>query len=378
MSTNRHIQEQIHRLATLRKYQAYYGPNTPYQIVAEINQLEAELRRMLEADLTRPTESFNPTLHQPQKVQQQPGGAVRRRPVKKAPFWRMSQATIDIIATIAFIGLVFLLGSIVFAAYVHSQAKDNSESGGSYLGDLALQAAPTLRPTFTPTLDPNAPPPEPAQEVAPEADAIAIAAAAAAETGGSLLPAPVKEPTAIPTAVPTLTPSAAPSPTFTPSPTVTPVPTEPPPPPPPRPVAPTPTPGPPTATPGPSYPFRMSEMGNRAFQQTNYHVITMYIAVTTDNNVPVGGLKVVGDHVPSGMHSESGLSDWSWSVVNCLDCDYIKFGNLKFEPGTFSDGTWNIYVADAQGTPLSEVVPLSYAADSNQWVWDFIIFRKVG
>ena len=40
MSANRHIQERIHRLEVLRRYQAYYGPNTPYQIVAEINQLE--------------------------------------------------------------------------------------------------------------------------------------------------------------------------------------------------------------------------------------------------------------------------------------------------------------------------------------------------
>ena len=86
----------------------------------------------------------------------------------------------------------------------------------------------------------------------------------------------------------------------------------------------------------------------------------------------------IGDvrHVPSGAHVESGISTWDWGVTNCLDCDYIKQGNLKFEPGTFTDGTWNIYLADEGGTPLSETVPLSYSVDPEQWVWDFIIFRK--
>jgi hypothetical protein len=91
----------------------------------------------------------------------------------------------------------------------------------------------------------------------------------------------------------------------------------------------------------------------------------------------MGGMKVVGDH-SSGLHAESALSDWFWSVTNCLDCDYVKFGNVKFEPGTFSDGVWSIYVADAQGNPLSAAVPLPYSSDPNQWVWDFVIFKKVG
>jgi hypothetical protein len=112
------------------------------------------------------------------------------------------------------------------------------------------------------------------------------------------------------------------------------------------------------------------------FQKTTYHVINIYVAIVSAGNIPIGGLKVVGDHTPSGAHLESGTSDWNWSVTNCLDCDYIKFGNLKFEPGTFSDGVWNIYVADGQGTQLSPVVPLSYSSDPEKWVWDFIIFRK--
>jgi hypothetical protein len=120
----------------------------------------------------------------------------------------------------------------------------------------------------------------------------------------------------------------------------------------------------------------MVEQGNRMYQSTSYHVITVYVAVVSEGNIPLGGYKVVGDHVPSGAHVESGISTWDWSVTNCLDCDYIKQGNLKFEPGTFTDGTWNIYLTDDSGVPLSETVPLGYSTDPAQWVWDFLIFRK--
>ena len=113
------------------------------------------------------------------------------------------------------------------------------------------------------------------------------------------------------------------------------------------------------------------------FQKTNHHVITIYVAAVDANNVPVGGLKMVGDHAPSNNHAESGPSDYGrWSVVNCLDCDYIKQGNLKFEPGLFEDGTWTVYLADQNGTQLSEKIPLSYSSDQNQWVWDFLFFQQ--
>ena len=120
----------------------------------------------------------------------------------------------------------------------------------------------------------------------------------------------------------------------------------------------------------------MAEQGNRMFQKTTYHVITVYIAAVTADNVPIGGLKVVGDHAPSGEHREGPLSDWNWSVVNCLDCDYVKFGNTKIELGPFVDGVWYVYLADPAGTQLSPVVPLTYSSNPDQWVWDFIIFKK--
>ena len=104
MSVNELIQVKMYRLEELRKYQSHYGPNTPYPIVAEINQLENDLRRLLQAGPTRPTPVVKKKTPQP-----------KAKPKNKPPtwqFWRMSQATFDMVATIAFIGLVFLMGYV--------------------------------------------------------------------------------------------------------------------------------------------------------------------------------------------------------------------------------------------------------------------------
>ncbi len=363
-SVNKLIQAKLYRLEELKKYQSYYGPNTPYPVIVEINDLEVELQRLLQPGPTRST------------------SVARKKVVKKKKnqvplwqFWRLSGPTFDAIATIAFFGLVFLFGTIVFAAYVQTRP-GHSHTTVAYYNPLD-PLIPTLRPTFTPTLN---------------SGGVLLTAPGSATDGSAYLPTPGEIPTEVPTPVPTLTPSATPPPTEIPAPTDTPIPTSPPPtvPPAPPPVAQStpvvrsdaapaaaaPTPDQPSAPPQPVYPFSVGEQGNREFQRTSYHVITIYAAAVSVGNVPIGGLKLVGDHVPSGMHAESGLSDWNWSVVNCLECDYIKQGNLKFEPGTFADGVWNIYLADQSGTPVSPVVPLSYSADPSQWVWDFIIFRK--
>jgi hypothetical protein len=360
MSVDELVQAKLYRLEELKKYQSYYGPNTPLPVIVEINDLEAELQRLLWADKTRATR------------------IVKKKVVKKKknkpPFWQiwqLSGPTLDAITVITAIGIFFLFGTIVYAAYLKSRPTTSAHAVAA-LGNPGLQVLPTLRPTFTPTLDPNSP---------------GVTSPDGPIDGSTYLPTPGEVPTEVPTPVPTLTPSATPLPTETPTPTETPVPTSPPPAiaPPvaqaaaPREAAPAavaPAPVEPTAPPAPAFPFSMSEQGNREFQHTNYHVITIYVAAVSAGNVPIGGVKIVGDHVPSGMHAESGLSDWNWSVVNCLDCDYIKQGNLKFEPGTFADGTWNIYLADENGTPLSAVVPLSYSADPSQWVWDFVVFRR--
>jgi len=355
MSIDRHLQEKIYRLETLRKYQAYYGPNTPQQIIAEINQLEAELRRMLRADVTRPTKVS--AKRAAPKAKAAAAKPPQKKAVKKSPPQKqnsMPQSTTDLLATVAFIGLVFFLGAIVFVAYLETRPNTTAA-----LAQTNNAAGVTLRPTFTPTADPN----------------VAAGQPAGLAEGNTMLPPAQKQPTAVPTMVPTLTPSPEPIPTDTPEPppTATLAPTKPPPPPPP-----TATPAPPTATPEPTFPYMVAEQGNRMFQKTSYQAITIYVAIVSEGNIPIGGLKIVGNQTPGGAHLESALSDWGWSATNCLDCSYVKFGNVKFEPGTFFDGTWNIYVADAQGTQLSPVVPLSYSANPEQWVWDFVLFKKRG
>ena len=190
-----------------------------------------------------------------------------------------------------------------------------------------------------------------------------------AAAGEVLLPPAVREPTPVATPVPSLTPTLYPTETPTLIPTDTPVATLPPPPPPPA------TPVPPTAVPPPSYPFVITEQGNRVFQSTAYHVITVYVAVVSNGNVPLGGYKVVADN-GFGQHLESAPSDWHWSVTNCLDCGYIKQGNLKVELGSFADVAWSVYLTDGSGSPLSEPVVLAYSANQEQWVWDFIIFKQ--
>jgi hypothetical protein len=202
-------------------------------------------------------------------------------------------------------------------------------------------------------------------------------------------PRPTPRPTFTPTPAYTATPTNTSTPTLTPIPTETPtpvatntpLPTDTPTPVPPtktpRPVPPTATftPGPPTATPVPEYPFVVAEQGDRSIQGTNYNAITIYAAIVDANNTPIGDLKLVGD-LSSGGHAESPKTTWNWSTVNCLNCNYVKQGNVKFEPGPFVDGTWTIYLADANGTQLSPAVPLSYGSNPGQWVWDFILFKK--
>jgi hypothetical protein len=347
-NVNEIIQAKLYRLEELRKYQAHYGPNTPYAIIVEINNLETEIHRALKAGQTRRTHAVKK--------------AKKRQNVPLWQFWRMSQATTDLIATIAFIGLVFLLGSIVFATYMHTRP---SQAAGAVAFNDGVNPQPTLRPTFTPTPNPDDPG---SKETA---DAPIEAAAVIAPESAGLLPTPGSNPTDVPTLVPTLTATAVPPATETPPPTDTPLPTVAPPP---RPTA---TSAPPTPTPAPSFPFSVAEQGNRVFQKTNYHAITVYVAVVSEGNIPVGGFKVIGDHVPTGQHVESGISTWNWDVANCKDCDYVKFGNIKFEPGPFMDGIWNIYLVDSAGSPVSPVVSLTYSADPTQWVWDFVLFRRI-
>ena len=357
MAADQIIRAKMHRLEELRKYQAYYGPNTPYPVVMEINDLELEVRQLLAARQA----------HQSQIVKKKKKSATtpKKSPAPIWQFWRMSRATFDVVVTIAFVGFLFLLGTIIFTAYV------NTRPGSVSLVSLSASlnsAPPTLRPTFTPTTESGQAAEQP------------VVAEAALVTDEVVLPPAEREPTPVPTFVPSLTPTATAPATNTPIPTDTPAPTVAPPLPTPAPVvaaaAPAPAAAVAPAPPAPAYPFAVSEQGNREFQRTTYHVITVYIAVVSEGNIPLGGYKVIADN-SSGGHIESSLSDWNWSVTNCLDCGYIKQGNLKIELSTFEDLAWNLYLADPSGTPLSAPTTLTYSTNPDQWVWDFLVFRRI-
>jgi hypothetical protein len=207
----------------------------------------------------------------------------------------------------------------------------------------------TRRPTFTPTPDWTA----------------------------TFTPTPTPTDTPIPTATPV--PTATPIPTDTPIPsdTPTPEPTNTPVPAPTQPPADTPTPGPPTATPVPDYPFRVAEQNDPTWTSTTNPAIIVFVSVVDSSNTPLGGYRVVGDsaQIEFNNHVESGESCWDW-CAHTGEGGYAKAANLKFEPGAFIDGAWNVYLVDGGGTQVSPVVTLNYSTDPNAWRWDFIAFER--
>jgi hypothetical protein len=109
------------------------------------------------------------------------------------------------------------------------------------------------------------------------------------------------------------------------------------------------------------------------FPTTNTGIV-VFIAITDKSTKAAqGGYKVVGDS-STGLHRESLPSCWNFCAPSGI-AGTVKFGNTKFEPGLFIDGTWNIYVVDGSGKQVSPVVSLPYnSTDKNQWVWDFVMF----
>jgi len=106
---------------------------------------------------------------------------------------------------------------------------------------------------------------------------------------------------------------------------------------------------------------------------TTNPILVMYIALTNSNNVPIGGLKIVGDHSPSGTHYVSGESCFDFCKRNGLE-GVIKQGNVTFEPPTYETGVWHLYVVDGGGAQVSDVIPISINFDNPQWF--FMILRN--
>ena len=100
----------------------------------------------------------------------------------------------------------------------------------------------------------------------------------------------------------------------------------------------------------------------------------MFIALTDGNNVPIGGLRVVGDHTPSGAHVESVESCYNDFCKTSGVSGFVKFANVPFEPPAYEAGTWNLYVIDGGGAKVSDVISVPVDPANPQWY--FISLRK--
>jgi len=118
----------------------------------------------------------------------------------------------------------------------------------------------------------------------------------------------------------------------------------------------------------------VADQSNRELTPTTNPWAEVYVEILNAAGTPLGGYRVVGDST-DGKHWVSNESCWDW-CTHTPTGGYAKVANVKFEPGSFIDGAWNIYLVDGGGTQVSPVVTLPYSTDPNQWYWDFILFKQ--
>ena len=180
-------------------------------------------------------------------------------------------------------------------------------------------------------------------------------------------PTPTTTPTETSTPTNTATPTIAPNPTDTATPLPSATPTNIPPP---TPVPPPTATPPPTDTPVPEYDFMLAEFFN---SPTNNSFLVIYVAIVDPNEIPIGGMKIVGTRLDHNLTYESPLSTWFYEGYNAPG-DVIKSGNVKFEPpGGIETTSWVIYLADAQGNRMSADLPFETDANAKQWY--FVKFK---
>ncbi|MEW5959692.1 MAG: hypothetical protein AB1801_18355 [Chloroflexota bacterium] len=177
-------------------------------------------------------------------------------------------------------------------------------------------------------------------------------------------PTPTATSTATATPTNTATPTITSTPTETATPTQTPLPTAAPLPPP------TATPLP-THTPVPEYDYLLAEFFN---SPTTNSFLVMYVAIVDPNEIPIGGMKIVGTRLDHHLTYESPLSTWYYEGYNAPG-QVIKSGNVKFEPpGGIETTQWIIHLEDANGNRLSEDIP--FDADQSDRQWYFVKFKR--
>lgn len=110
--------------------------------------------------------------------------------------------------------------------------------------------------------------------------------------------------------------------------------------------------------------------------RTTNSFLTGYVAIVSSDEVPIGGVKVVGTFEPGGYYHESLLSKWIFEGYSAPG-SVIKTSSVKFEPPYgILKGTWLIHLEDEWGTRLSEDVPIS--TDPEQPQWFFVKFKQRG
>ena len=190
---------------------------------------------------------------------------------------------------------------------------------------------------------------------------------------------PYATPTQLPTLVtftPTPSPTATdpvsventpmPTPTATATPSPLPIPTR------------TPTPNRATATSATTptvdlqFPYVVAEL----YQDlTSNHFLTGYVAIVNAQEIPIGGMKVVGTFEPGGDHYESTLSKWFLEGYSAPG-SVIKSGSVKFEPpGGIMKGTWIIHLENESGERFSDDVYIPTDPDNKKWF--FIKFKDI-
>ncbi len=94
----------------------------------------------------------------------------------------------------------------------------------------------------------------------------------------------------------------------------------------------------------------------------------------TEQEIPIGGVKVVGHFEPGGYYHESPLSKWFLEGYSAPG-EVIKSGSVKFEPpGGILKGAWLLHLEDEWGTRLSPDVPIETDPDNKEWF--FVKFRE--
>jgi hypothetical protein len=129
---------------------------------------------------------------------------------------------------------------------------------------------------------------------------------------------------------------------------------------------------PPTATLLPAFPYQVAELYK---DRTSNSFLVGYVAIVSAQEIPIGGIKLVGTFDPGGYYYESPLSNWYFEGYSAPG-GVTKTGSVKFEPpGGILKGTWLIHLEDEHGTRLSGNVPIATDPENTQWF--FTKFKQV-